>query len=415
MYEEFVKKRVSLILSRTLYTYFIILFIVFILKIFGLNYFQPDTNNEILLAINNFIKHFHLENVWYAITLYLNAYVILSISCNDNSKRMKRFTLISVPISIGLQLLKAKFNFPLLFIIIDLLYLFILSLCYIKFVKHDKVQKVNISNYWVFMGINFIFQFISLITRNINITNDTNFIVYLILNIDYFLLLLISYKLYFIKGGNNLWAEVHSYFTVLLTSLKGLPEKLRKSYNLAKPKTREDELTNKIYVILFWLYNIFTLIVILFIAKLNHAFIESIFIVSSFWINKTVFGKPLHFKKASTCFIVSSLSYYIITKLTWESRLTFFIPVFLGITLSYVTAKMMANHEDLYLHKGMKLDSFYKLITKVSSNQEHIEICKRYYVDKESNLKIALEFNYSEPNIKKIKQNINRKIKELYK
>ena len=55
------------------------------------------------------------------------------------------------------------------------------------------------------------------------------------------------------------------------------------------------------------------------------------------------------------------------------------------------------------------------IITKVTSNEEHIDICKRFYVDKESNLKIALHCNYSEINIKKIKQNINKKIKELYK
>jgi hypothetical protein len=36
-----------------------------------------------------------------------------------------------------------------------------------------------------------------------------------------------------------------------------------------------------------------------------------------------------------------------------------------------------------------------------------------YYVDKESNLKIAMKFNYSEINIKKIKSKINEKIKEL--
>ena len=61
------------------------------------------------------------------------------------------------------------------------------------------------------------------------------------------------------------------------------------------------------------------------------------------------------------------------------------------------------------------LDSFYNLISQVTTNEEHIDICKRYYVDKESNLKIALHFNYSEINIKKIKQKINKKIKELYK
>lgn len=415
MNEIIFKKDLKKLISSTITTYCIVLFAVFILKLFGLNYFEPDIDNEIIVNINNFITHWKLEYVWYAIILYINVYITLSISCNDNSKAMKLYTLCILPMSILVQYLKTKINLPYLFVLTDLLYLFILSICYIRFVKRNKVQKVNIINYFVFTIFTILIQFISLITRNVDITNNTNFIVYIILNIDYFILLLLSYKLYFIKGGNDLWVEVHYSFSVLLTSLKRLPEKLRKSYNLAKPKNREDELTNKIYVTLFWLYNIFTLIVVLFIAKLNHAFIEAIFITSSFWMNKGTFGKPLHFRKASTCFIVSSLSYYIITRLTWESRLTFFIPVTIGIVLAYVTTKIMESHYSPYLYKGMSIDDFYEVITKVTSNAEHINICKKYYVDKESNLKIAMEFHYSEPNIKKIKQKINKKINELYK
>ena len=74
----------------------------------------------------------------------------------------------------------------------------------------------------------------------------------------------------------------------------------------------------------------------------------------------------------------------------------------------------MAKNENLFLYKGMSENDFYNLISKVTSNKEHIEICKMFYVDKESNIKISMRFNYSEINIKKIKQKINRKIKELY-
>ena len=152
----------------------------------------------------------------------------------------------------------------------------------------------------------------------------------------------------------------------------------------------------------------------LLIALLNDTFIECIFILSSFWINKGIFGKAFHLDKASTCFIVSSLSYYILNRLTWKIGISFLVPVILGITLSYITSKFMARKENLYLYRGIPLEDFNNLISKVTSNKEHIEICKRFYVDKESNVKIAMSFNYSEINIKKIKEKINRKIKELY-
>ena len=235
------------------------------------------------------------------------------------------------------------------------------------------------------------------------------------MNIDYFALLFISYKLYFIKGGKDLWTGVHGSFSDLLISLKKFPRKFLISYQNAKPKKQEDKLAYKIYIVLFWLYNFFTIATVLFIATLNETFIECIFILSSFWINKGVFGKPFHLKKASACFIVSSLSYYVLNRLTWKVGVSFLIPVVLGIALSYLTSKLMARRENIYLYKGMPLEKFYKLITKVTNNEEHIEICKRYYVDKESNLKIALSFNYSEINIKKIKEKINKNIKELYK
>ena len=407
------------VLSRTLFTYATILFVVFVLKLFGMEYFGLDVNNKVINKINDFILYWRLENIWYAITLYINGFVIMSITCNDNSKLMKKFVLFCMPLFIIFQYLKMTYNNVSIFITLDLLYLFILSLCYIKFIKKEKICKCNVRNYWFFMFINFIYQFISLITRSITIQSQSlqvdNFIVNIIINFDYLVLTIMTYKLYFIKGGKDLWVMVHSYFSDLLISLKELPEKFLTSYQESKPKKKEDELTYKIYLMFFWLYNFFTVAVVLFIATLNDTFIECIFILSSFWINKGVFGKPFHLKKASTCFVVSSLSYYVLNRLTWKVGVSFLIPIALGIALSYITSLLMARQENLYLHKGMSLDSFYNLITKVTNNEEHIEICKMYYVDKQTNLKIALQFNYSEVNIKKIKEKINKKIKELYK
>ena len=409
------KKDIDKVLSRTLFTYFTILFVIFILKMFGLNYFELDMNNKIINSINSFITHWRLENLWYAITLYINTFIIFAITCNDKSKKLHYFTLETMPLNMVIQYLKSHYNIPFMFVFTDLLYLFILALCYIKFIQREKVHRYNVSNYFLFTLITILFQFISLTTRNIAPGYyENSFLLAMICNFDYIILLFISYKLYFIKGGKDLWVGVHGSSSDLLISLKKLPRKLQISYQESKPKKTDDELAYKIYLVLFWLYNFFTVVVVLFIATLNDTFIECIFILSSFWINKGVFGKPFHLKKASTCFIVSSLSYYVLNRLTWRIGISFLIPTILGIALSYITSKFMARQENLYLYKGMPEDKFYELIRKVTSNEEHIEICKRYYVDKHSNLKIALHFNYSEINIKKIKEKINKKIKELY-
>ena len=129
------KKDLDKLLSRTLFTYFIILFAIFILKMFGLDYFGLDMNNKIINSINNFVLKWKLENVWYCVTLYINGFVIMSITSNDNSKTMKKYILLCLPIFIFIQILKTKYNIPYIFTLIDLLYLFILSICYIKLIK----------------------------------------------------------------------------------------------------------------------------------------------------------------------------------------------------------------------------------------------------------------------------------------
>lgn len=409
------KKDIDKLLSRTLFTYFTVLFVIFILKMFGLNYFGLDTGNKIINKINDFIMYWRLENVWYAITLYINGFIIMSITCNDNSKKMKLFVLCCMPLFIMVQIIRNYFNGNVIFVLIDLLYLFILSICYIKLIKKEKIFKYNVGNYWLFMLSCTIFQIISMITRNTPNTDMGNFIISTIISFDYLILTIFTYKLYFLKGGGSLCGMVHSYSSDLLISLKNLPRKFLTSYQNSKPKKREDELTYRIYIVLFWLYNIFTVLVVLFIATLNDTFIECIFTLSSFWINKGVFGKPFHLKKASTCFIVSSLSYYVLNRLTWKVGISFLIPIVLGIALSYITSLFMARRENLYLYRGMPLDKFYDLITKVTNNLVHIDICKRFYVDRESITKIAIQVRYSESRIKQIKGDIVREIKELQK
>lgn len=413
-----IKKDLDVVLYRTLLTYGIILISVFILKLFGFDYFRLDMNNEIIIMINDFVRTFHIEYLWYAITLYINAFCVITITTNIDDKKIKRDILFMLPLFLFMQYLKNTINLPYLFVAIDFLYLFILSMLYIKY-RGNKIGKDNVINYWLFMIMCFIFQIVSLITRNIPIQNqqafENDFIINIIINIDYFVLMLMTRKLYFIKGGNSLWDLVHSYFSDLLTSLKNLPTKWLESYHKAKPKitNKEAKLEYRIYIVLFWLYNLFTLFVILFIATLNHTFVECIFIVTSFWINKAVFGKAFHLKKASVCFAVSSLSYYTLNRLTWDIGISFIVPISLGIVLSYVTSKLMFIQEHKQLYRGIDLDDFYETITKVTSNHEHIEICKMFYVDKQPDVKIAFKYNYSVANIKKIKQKINKQLREI--
>ena len=405
-------KDIEKLMSRTLITYFIILIGIFILKICGLDYFGLDDGNKILLAIDSFVNKYHLELLWYTITLTLYTYIILSISCVDNSKKMKIYTICTMPFNFGIQILKTKYDVPLFFVFSDLLWLFMLEVIYIKGIKKRNLEKHHISNYWLYMGINFIFQLMSVFIRNITITNSNSFIIGLILNFDYILLSLIAYELFFRIGGKSLWDLVVGLFSHLHALLKSLPTKLQNIYANNKKKSKVEKVSDFIYFPLFLLWNVLTVVVILFVAKLNDTFIECLIILSSFWINKTIFGKPFHMKSALSCFIVSNVSYYCLNRITFPCSLSILISIILGLLLSYITS-LFVKKKEKRLYRGMTKELYDEYVSNlVDKDSYEYLIGKYYYVDGESEQWIANRLNYSVPSIQKKKYILRDTVKE---
>ena len=404
------KKDLDKILSSTLKTYFIILIGIVVVKLFGFDYFGLDTSNEIIIMIDNFIKTFHLELVWYAITLYIYQYVIFSITCVDNSKTMKLYTLYTLPIAITIQLLKTQINAPYLFAIIDLLWLFMFSILYIKMVKRNKIEKYNVSNYWIYCVVNMIFQLLSMFIRNIDMSVDyNNFIMSFVSNIDYIILSIMFYTYFYLKGGKSLWDGVVSSFSHLRTLLRTLPTKLQKFYLNNKAKSRFDKISDCIYIPLFLLWNVFTLLVILFIATLNHTFVECIIIATSFWINKKTFGEPFHMKTALSCFIISNLTYYCLNRITIPNGISLIVSISLGILLCYITSKFVKSKK---LYRGMSIEEYDKFVLPLYSiNSTYYEIGKLFYVERHSEQWIANRLSYSIPSIQKKKHELKNKVK----
>lgn len=405
------KKDLNKILYSTLKTYFIVLIGIFILKLCGLDYFGLDTDNEIILMIDKFISYFKLETVWYGITLYIYTYIILSISCVDNSKKMQIFTLAILPLCLGIQYMKSIINAPYLFAFTDILWLFMFSLVYIKIVKRDRLRSYNISNYFIYCVINMVFQLISMFVRNINMSRDyDNFIMSFIGNIDYIILSIMFYIYFHNKGGKSLWDGVVGSFSHLLALLKSLPTKLQKLYLNNKSKSKFDKISDSIYIPLFLLWNIFTLLVILFVATLNHTFVECIIISCSFWINKKTFGKPFHMPTALSCFITSNIVYYILNRVTIPNGISLIVSVSLGILLCYITSKLVKSKK---LYRGMSLNEYDNNLRGIyDEDSVYYQIGKMFYVDRYSEQKIANILSYSVPSIQKKKYKLKNKIKE---
>ena len=405
-----IKKDLDKLLSSTLKTYFIILIGIFIVKLCGLDYFGLDTENEIIIVIDDFINNFHLETIWYGITLYIYTYIILSISCVDNSKKMKLFTLAIIPLCLGIQNIKTIINAPYIFAIMDILWLFMFVIVYIKCVKKEKLKKYNVSNYFIYCAINMVFQLISMSIRNINMYTDyDNFIMSFISNIDYIILSLMFYTYFHLKGGISLWDGVVGSFSHLHALLETLPTKLQKFYLNNKTKSKFEKISDSIYIPLFLLWNIFTLLVVLLIATLNHTFVECIIIICSFWINKKTFGKPFHMPTAISCFIVSNLTYYSLNRITIPTGISLIVSVSLGISLCYVTSKFIKSKK---LYRGMSLNEYENCVLPIyDKGSVYYEIGRLFYVERYSEQWIANKLSYSVPSIQKKKYELRDIVK----
>lgn len=405
------EKDLNKILYSTLKTYFIVLIGIFILKLCGLDYFGLDTDNEIILMIDKFINYFKLETIWYGITLYIYTYIILSISCVDNSKEMQIFTLTILPLCLGIQFMKSIINTPYLFAFTDILWLFMFVLVYIKIIKRDRLNSHNVSNYFIYCIINMIFQLISMFIRDINMKRDyDNFVMSFIGNIDYIILSIMFYIYFHNKGGKSLWDGVVGSFSHLLALLKSLPTKLQKLYLNNKSKSKFDKISDSIYIPLFLLWNIFTLLVILFVATLNHTFVECVVISCSFWINKKTFGKPFHMPTALSCFITSNIVYYILNRITISNGISLIVSISLGILLCYITSKLVKSKK---LYRGMSLNEYDNNLRGIyDEDSVYYQIGKMFYVDRYSEQKIANILSYSVPSIQKKKYKLKNKIKE---
>lgn len=402
--------------SVSMKVYSFVLLIIFILKLVGLDYFGMDVNNSTLLKLNDFIISSHLENVWYAVSLYLNIYIIVSITTNDHSRKLKLIVLACMPLYAIIQINK---DGNVIFLLFDYIYMLGLSLIYLN--KKFKVR--NLVNYILFTLLVLLFQMISIVFRNnsLEVLMD-NFIINFIYNLDYLILMLMFHHIYFKKGYESICIMVASSSSQKLTSLKKYLTKLRKRFqnnkkNKSKKKkkeiSKEEKISNIIYTILYLIWNLFTLFLIILVALLNDTIVECIFIIFSFWVTKTVFGKAFHFESVLKCFVVSNLAYYLLNKITAPLGLSIFIPILLGVGLSYVTSKFVKKtYKPLY--RGMPEDVFEDTILHVvEKDSTKYNICREFYIDNVSDLSLSFKYNYSVAGIRKIKDRVNEKIKEL--
>ena len=397
-------------LSKTLKVYLFVLVVIFIMKLVGLEYFGLDINNPIVNKVSNLCLKWKIDSIWYSISLFLQLYFYLRIVCVN--KKCSIYSIIGLIILIITQVLITNYNISKYFYtLISFLLMIIIPMIIEK--------KIMIKRQIIVILLMFFYQFVSIFIRNIHIKYENwNFIVDTILNLDQLILLIITERIILKKGDLLCGQEAFLFFQKkinLKKSLKKLQKNFQNNREKFKKKSTEEKISIVIYIILSLIWNVLSVVIILFVSFINDTLIECIFILTSFWLSKTTFGKPFHFDSMKKCFIVSNLTYYGLNKLTTPLGISLVIPIMLGVGLSYVTSKFVKKtYKPLY--RGMPEDLFEETISKVEEKDNiKYKICYEFYIDRISDVSLAFKYNYSVAGIRKIKDRINKKIKELNK
>ncbi len=389
-------------LSTSLKVYLFVLICIFILKLVGLDYFGVDVTNPTMVKINQFLLIYRLDFFYQLICLYITFYFIKSIVLENYKIDLETFLIPSIN-NIGIYFL-FKYN------CLQLYSIFNISILLIYFI----IKKAKIKRIVMAFIINIIFQLLSSIVRNYDTQNYYIFI-NSIMNIDYYIMLIIWYKLEK-QGGVKICQingqEVGSYLQTKVNLKKSLTKLQTNLHNFRKQPKRE-RLAISIYLFLSLIWNTLSVVVILLVAKLNNTFIECIFILTSFWLSKKSFGKAFHLPSMAQCFAVSNLTYYVLNRITTPLGVSILVPILLGVGLAYVTSKLVKK---LYkpLYRGMPQELFDETILKVTDkNSDKYKICYDYFVLKKSAVNLSMKYIYSEAGIRKIKDRVNDQIKRL--
>lgn len=392
-------------LSASLKVYTFLLVIIFIMKIVGLDYFGLTTDNIVLNKISYFLGNTHFGDLFSFTMIYLQFYFYLCIVCKRT--KLYKFSLIGAILNYITQIIlmnffKMNWIYQIICLLISILLPMIVEK---KFFIKRQIKYIVLIN---------VYQLVSLFIRNVGVnSNYGNFLIDNLLALDQILLLAITYNLYFLEGGIKLCGEALVVGSSLLKkiNLSTLLKRLQRNLYNFKALDKETKLTYIIYFVLSLIWNALTIIIILLFAKLNGTIIECLFILTSFWLSKRVFGKPFHLPSMKQCFIVSNLTYYILNRITTPLGISILIPIMLGVGLSYITSKFV-NKTHRTLYKGMPKEKFEQTILKVVEKDSiRYKVCYDFFIKKENAIYLASKYNYTEAGIRQIIYMVKKEIK----
>lgn len=198
------KDKSKIFYERALKTCVLMLSLCIALKLLGTSYFNLNMDIPMLHEIDNIVMNSTYLSFLYSFTFRsINAYFIYIITTKDTRPCLGLFIVVLLSMLIRLYV-----HSDCIRIVIDFNILLIPCL-----------GKAKIKEYYLVMGLNLIYQFLSLFIRNLGYQScNYGLVASVLLNLDYYIMLVITY-LYIMKGGHSLCGIVQVFYSSLAKRL----------------------------------------------------------------------------------------------------------------------------------------------------------------------------------------------------
>ena len=198
----------KILYKRALITCCFMLFTCIIFKLFGVRWFDLNTNVPMLMKIDNVVMSSMILSFIYSwLFMFINYYLMICIAVKKhNGKKLIISTLIISLLAMLTKFFLKNYAMSLLFTV-DILYL---MLDY-----KLNCNKFNFVEFILVMILNILYQGLSLFIRGLGYhASYYGLLASVLLNLDYYIMLVMTY-LYLKKGDENLCSIFHQLFSSL--------------------------------------------------------------------------------------------------------------------------------------------------------------------------------------------------------
>ena len=194
-------------------------------------------------------------------------------------------------------------------------------------------------------------------------------------------------------------------------------ERQRKQLNklAQKSDSRFEEIcVQTLYIIFFILYNLFEVYLIYLIGKYSNKISELILIVLCFFINKAIYGKPLHFSNNFICLGVSLVLFYVATQCAMNFDLSIMtnvvIGVFCGSITSYIATYIYRENKNYIELKNFTIEEFTNYCQYKNLTDDEIKIANYMIREEIKGERLYKKINYSKSQTLRIRKRILNKL-----